>query len=128
MTKQVSDQFHRITVSKAAAVIPDADTEVLTIDCKFISRVHLHLLAAVAALTAFKVKAKATVDATADTLFSTAGDFATPVGSLVGCSGDLTTLSGAGWLIIDTTGFDSIIFVARSAGSATLALEAGGAT
>jgi len=45
-----------------------------------------------------------------ETAFSTSGDYTSPAGILIGCSGDLTVLAAAatGWFILDVTGLASI--------------------
>ena len=93
-----------------------------------LDRIFVQITVATAALTGFAIKAKSNTDAAASTLYSTAGDFTTPVGLLVGASGDLTIQGvGVGWFIMDVSGLESIILTATSGGTATLAVEAGGA-
>lgn len=115
----------------AVAVAQTGNTEVLKVPCFGIDRLYVHVGVADQALDAFIVRAYATLDAAADTLFSLSTDYTNPAGILVGASGDLTTLAAAatGWLVLDVRGISQIDILASSgnvAGSA-VTVYAGGA-
>ena len=126
---QVSN-FHRgqrLCAISVAATLVNTTLDV-PINVSGLDRIFVQITVATAALTGFAIKAKSNTDAAASTLYSTAGDFTTPVGLLVGASGDLTIQGvGVGWFIMDVSGLESIILTATSGGTATLAVEAGGA-
>lgn len=109
-----------------AAVVPGVSTLQGTIHTQGAKRLFVQLTVAVAALTGFAIKARATPAAAYDTLYSAAGDFTVPRGIMVGASGDLTTQGvGTGWFIMDVEGLESVQIFATSGGTATLALNMG---
>ena len=131
-TVSVTSCFQRgkriLEISLAATVVPNAATDMAVIPLEGIDRVYVHLTSAVAALTGFAIKTVASglSGLAADTLYNAASDFLNPAGLLVGASGNLTVLNGAGWFIMDTQGIDTLIINATSGGTATLAIEGGG--
>ena len=59
-------------------------------------------------------------------MYSTDIDYSAPSGLMLGSSCDLTSLSGTGWIIMDTRGLDIIQIEATSSGTSTISLLAGG--
>lgn len=58
----------------------------------------------------FEIQGKVHPNGPYITLFNTSGEFTTPIGILLGASGDLTALAGGatGWFILNGVGFQSI--------------------
>jgi len=59
---------------------------------------------------AFEIQASVDGGSNFETLYSTAGDYTSPSGILIGTSGDLTILAAdaTGWFIMDVSGIDQI--------------------
>lgn len=128
----VTQAFQRgkrsIDIALAATVVPNSSTKMIEIPVEGVSRIFVQLAASVAALTNFTIKALPSgTSVLPETLFSTASDFLNPQGLLVGCSGDLTTLSGTtGWFIMDTIGLETVQLWATSGGTAILIVDGSG--
>ena len=114
-----------------ALAVPNSSTQILKIPCLGMDRIFVTVGVATNALAGFNIQAQATADGPAQTLYSTAGNFTTPSGLLVGASGDLTTLAAGatGWFIMQVSGLAYVIVNATSGnvGGSTLTVYAGGA-
>jgi hypothetical protein len=111
----------------AVAVAASGNTTLLSIPVDGLERIFVQLDVTDNALDAFLIQARCSRDATATTLYSTAGAFTSPVGLLVGASGDLTTQAiGSGWFILDVRGLCEVTILASGNGAATVSIFAGG--
>jgi hypothetical protein len=127
---QVSRLYPFAEFNAAASAMDNSGVQdIFTLDVEGLSRICVRLNVATNALAAFQIKAFFSSEDNSVTLFSTAADFLSPRGLLIGASGDLTTLAvGSGWFIMDVTGISKVVLSANSgnAGGSTLALSAGG--
>jgi hypothetical protein len=102
-------------------------TTLCTINVENYERLIAQIVVAGQALDAFQIQVQTNGDFFS--LYSTAADFTSPQGLLVGSSGDLTTQAvGTGWLILDVRGVSHVRLQASSgnvAGS-TVSVYAGG--
>lgn len=107
--------------------VPNASTFQTKVDTLFADSLFVVLTVTGAALTGFTIAARPTPSQLASvTLYSTAADYTSPTGLLVGTSGDLTTQAvGTGWFIMDVSSTYNVELYAQSAGSAILSLEVG---
>ena len=78
-------------------------------------------------LTGFEISAKFSPDGAFNVLYDIAADFTSPVGFLLGASGDLTILADAavGWFILDCRPFYSVQCRAICGTSTELTVNAG---
>jgi len=60
------------------------------------------------------------------TIACVASDYTNPVGLVRGTSGDLTTLDGIGWLMLDTRGLIQVAVKATSTGTTDVVARVGG--
>ena len=117
----------RVAVVLNPTVVPLAGANMLDIDVRGITRLFVQLSVTIAALTGFRIKARALASAGYVTLYSSTADYSTPQGLLVGCSGDLSSQAiGEGWFALDVSGLESVQLHATSGGTAFLAINAGG--
>jgi len=101
--------------------VPNALTSIAVIQTFGFKRIYVQIKVAGNALSAFKISAKATSNATIEpsVLYSTASDFVAPAGLIIGTSGDLTSQPvGLGWLIMDVEGLNEVTLEAISASAA----------
>ena len=111
------------------SVAASGNTTLLDVPVYGLERLFVQFDVATNALDAFLIRARASADATTTTLYSSAGDFTSPSGLLVGASGDLTTLAAgsSGWFIMDVRGlWDVTIQASASGGAAVVDIYAGG--
>ena len=59
-------------------------------------------------------------------LYSSSEDYLSPTGLLIGTSSDLTSLSGTGWLILDTRALELVQLECSAATTAEIEVFAGG--
>jgi len=103
--------------------------DIFTLNVEGLSRIAIKLTVATNALAAFVIQASFDgLDATFNTIKSTAGEFTSPTGVLIDSSGDLTAQAvGTGWFVLDVAGFKVVKLQANSSGaSSTLAISGGG--
>lgn len=71
------------------------------------------------ALDAFQINVKYHADDSFHTVYDTAAEFTTPIGILIGTSGDLTTAAvGSHWFILETRGVYAVQIKASSGNAA----------
>lgn len=102
---------------------------ILEIPINEIKRLTVEIVNTVTAFDQFVILGRPNEDADYVTLYNASADFTSPVGVLVGTSGDLTSLGVAtGWFIIDTNSLQSLkVQAARASGSnAVVTVQAGG--
>ena len=92
------------TVTLAADDVIDTD-----LDCAAYSRVMVYFSMAANDLDQFEISASTDGTNFVD-LYTSAADYLSPTGVLLGTSGDLTTVASgaAGWYLLDCTGINSI--------------------
>ena len=86
-----------------------------------IQRIFVEIAVATAAIDQFVILAKTHESGSYHTLFSTAGDYTSPVGILLGTSGDLTAVASgsSGWFILDTLSLQDIQIKTASSSTAS---------
>ncbi len=95
-------------------------TTVATFPGANIERGLIDVAVATTALDQFVIQIRSNVNASYQTIYSAGSDFTSPVGIMVGASGDLTALTAgtSGWVMLDVFGIESIrLRAARAAGS-----------
>ena len=117
--------------SLAVSVSNVGSTVLLAIPCLGLKRLFVQFTVATNALAAFNILAKATPDSAYTTLYSSAADYTTPKGILVGTSGDLTSVAsaGSGWFILDVSAlaFVEVTATGSNATASVVSAYAGGA-
>jgi len=97
------------------------------LDVAGLGKVMVHISVAANDLDQFEIHAS--VDGSVfEELYSSAGDYTSPTGILVGTSGDLTTIAAAatGWYIMDVRGIKSIRHILSGDGAATVTIKYSG--
>lgn len=118
--------------TESAVSVPAAGTtDLFTFDVSNQERIYVQIHVATQALDAFIITANSHSDSssTFETLYSTAGEYASPTGILQGTSGDLTAIAAGavGWFIMDVHGIYEIKLQASAAAdSASVTIYAGG--
>lgn len=116
---------HR-TESVPAVVAAGTLTTIGTFELAEIESLFLGLTVAVDALTGFEVQSRANAADSYVAVANVAGDFTTPNAPISWATGNLVTAAvGSHHVLVDVRGMESIRIQAKSAGTATLALEAG---
>jgi hypothetical protein len=111
----------------AVAVPASGNTTLLQFRTYGLERIFVQIDVTVNALDTFLISGRASADATAATLYSTAGAFTSPAGLIVGASGDLTTQAvGSGWFIMDVRGLWDVTIQASGNGASTVSIYMGG--
>ena len=102
----------------AVSVGTGAVTTLLDLPVADVDEVGIEVTPTTNAFDAFEVHGKFHPSGSYQTLYSSAGSFTSPVGLLIGASGDLTALAAAstGWLFIDTLPLYGLKVVASAAG------------
>jgi len=77
-------------------------------------------------LSSFSVNMRGHCSSSYSEMFTTAADYLDPKGLMRGSSGDLTSINGKGWVMLDTRGIDSIQIKASSSGSSEITIHLGG--
>lgn len=104
------------------------NTTLCTLDVNFVERLCIEVAVATQNLDGFVIKGRMHSGGSYLTLFDAAGDYTSPVGILIGASGDLTALAAGatGWFILDCLGFDQIQLLASAvANNAAVTIRAG---
>lgn len=105
----------------AVAVAGTGSTTIMELITLGLTRIFVHIGVSVHNLDAFAILGQGHPDASFDTLYSTSGQFTTPTGILVGCSGDLTAQAvGSGWFILDVTGLNAVKVTCSGTSDGTL--------
>lgn len=128
--KSFSDRRLTAFSKETGIAVPQAgNTTILEMNVKGLERLFAEIAVTVQALDAFRVDARAHEDGSYQTLYSTAANYTSPAGLLVGASGDLTVQAAgtSGWLILDVRGMESLRLQASSGNAAgsTVAVYAG---
>ena len=113
----------------SVSVATSGNTELLNIPVYGLEQLFVQFDVTTNNLDAFIIKARASQDATAVTLYSTSGNYTSPVGLLIGVSSDLTAVAAAasGWFLMDVRGlWDVVIQASATGGAATVSIYAGG--
>ena len=89
----------------AVSVAVSGDTTLLEIPVEGINEVGIEVAVSTNNLDAFKVLGKMHKNAAYQTLYSASGDYTSPVGLVIGASGNLTAqaASTTGWLMLDVS-------------------------
>ena len=108
------------TLATSESIGTGADIALATdLDVAGLSRVMVHIAVAANDLDQFEIHGS--VDGTVfETLFSSAGDYTSPTGIMIGTSGDLTgiTATNTGWYLMDVSGINSLRHILSAAGGA----------
>lgn len=111
-------------VKNLAVSLPGTgNTTILDWDVTRLARIFVEISnAAGQALDVFQIQARAHPDGDFITLYSTSGDFGTPIGLLVGTSGNLAALAAAavGFFIMDVTGIERVRILASAAADSAI--------
>ena len=98
---------------------------VANIDVNHIERLSLEIVSD-NPLATFVINGRLHPAGSYNELYASSEDYSTPSGLLIGTSGDLTSLSGTGWLIMDTQALDIIQIESSSATTSAIEIYAGG--
>lgn len=123
--------FYKSTNS-SVAVAQSGLTSVMELNISALERIFIQVSVIGRALDQFQISFRSNSDAPYSLMLSSAANFTTPQGIVVGASGDLTALAASttGWVIIDVQSFHDIKIEASSAHSdgSTVSVYLGGAS
>lgn len=115
---------------QAVASLGEALATIATLDVSNVDRIFVEVAVIDNDLDQFEIHARPSSNGSYHQIYSTAGDYTSPTGVLVGTSEDLTSLGAGttGWFVMDTSGFDSVQLKAASsaAGGSGVTVNAGG--
>ena len=111
---------------KYSASLTTSASTVAEITVNNVDKVSLEIVVASNPLATFVVKGRFHSAGQFNTLYSTTADYTNLTGLLVGTSGDLTALSGTGWLIMDVGALEVVQIVCSSSSTSTIDILAGG--
>ena len=116
-----------VAENAAVSVAVAGTTELLDLLVEGINEVGIEIVVTVNNLDAFQVHGKVSKDSTYQVLYSAAGDYTTPVGLIIGTSGDLTAQAAAttGWIFLDVSPLYGLKIMASAVtGAATVTARA----
>ena len=111
---------------KYSASVTSSESIVAEITVNNVDKIALELVVASNPLATFVIKGRFHSAGQFNTLYSTTADYTNLTGLLIGTSGDLTALSGTGWLIMDAGALEVIQIVCSSSSTSTIDILAGG--
>jgi len=131
-TSQTGGQTRQLLTAKNLAVSVPATgtTTLIEVPTAGLHTLGVQVDVTVQALDAFAITARFNESGAFVTLYSSAGDFTTPAGLLIGASGNLTIQAAGttGWFILDVRGLHSVkVTCSGAVDSALVDVYAGGA-
>lgn len=124
MSQQTSAEPGHVDAENLDVAVPDADTTLLLeIPCDSINTLSVEVSVVDEALDGFEIRARLHRNSDWQVLYDAAGDFTSPIGLLIGTSGDLTAQAEdtTGWFIMDVTGLFAVqVRASGAADSATV--------
>lgn len=128
MAQSTSSLPRSVLAENLSVSVPAAGTtEVLTLPLDGITEVGIEFTVATQALDAFQVHGQMHPSGAFQALYDTAGDYTTPIGLVIGTSGDLTAQAAGttGWIILDVAPLYALkIKVSAAADSAVVSVRA----
>ena len=111
---------------KYSASVTSTESSIAEINVNNVERLSLDFTVTGQPLSSFRVCGRLHPAGGYNELYATSEDYTSPTGLLIGTSSDLTSLSGKGWLIIDTRALEVIQINCSSFGEAGVEVLAGG--
>lgn len=105
-------EYEAITV----ASLSEALTVIATFDVSNIERIYVEIAVTDQALDQFEIHCRAHNQGSYQQMFNAAVDYTSPIGILVGVSGDLTIIAAgaSGWFMLDVRSIESLQIKAAS--------------